>query len=138
MRWRHTREREPAPASLRYARAVALGMGPSFSLAAGAEDSFDSAPAETSVPWSQSGAKAGADYQGDGLAVIPSTAGARLRCVLQKMEGEVMREGRWLTSTVTNAMKDRFRVTATAVGRVGEPFGVPASAGGASESFQRS
>src|SRR6266496_937560 len=124
--------------------AVALGMGSSFSLAAAAADSADTA--ETSIPWpacrggagrSQIGAKAGAEYQGDGLAVIPTTAGARLRCVFQRLEGEATSEGLWLTSTVTNAMKERFRVTATAVGRAGEPFGVPASAGGASKSFQR-
>ena len=42
--------------------AVALGIGSSFSLAAAAADSADPAPAKTSIPWSQIGAKAGADY----------------------------------------------------------------------------
>src|SRR5438309_580592 len=70
------------------------------------------------IPWSQLGAKAGADYQGDGLAVIPTPAGARLRCVFQRLEGEATREGLWLSSTVTNAVNDRFRVAAAAVGRV--------------------
>src|SRR6266436_5745299 len=53
------------------------------------------------IPWSQIGAKAGADYQGDGLAVspIPQSGSARLRCVFQRLEGEATREGLWLTST---------------------------------------
>ena len=79
--------------------AVALGIGSSFSLSSTAADSADTAPAKTSIPWSQLGAKAGADYKGDGLAVIPTADGARLRCVFQKLEGEATREGLWLTST---------------------------------------
>ena len=86
-----------------------------MSLAAGAEDWADTA--ETSIPWSQLGAKAGADYKGDGLAVIPASNGARLRCVFQRLEGEATREGLWLTSTVTAAVNDRFRVTAAKVER---------------------
>src|SRR6266581_8129177 len=69
------------------------------------------------LPWSQLGAKAGTDYQGDGLAVSPTAGGARLLCVFQRLEGEASREGLWLTSTVTNAVNDRFRIVATAVGR---------------------
>src|SRR5947199_9684621 len=92
--------------------AVALGIGSSFSLSATAADSADTAPAKTSIPWSQLGAKAGADYKGDGQAVSPTAGGARLRCVFQRLEGEATREGLWLTSTVTNAVNERFRVTA--------------------------
>ena len=69
------------------------------------------------LAWSQIGAKAGADYEGDGLAVSPIAEGARLRCVFQRLEAEATREGLWLTSTVTNAVNDRFRVTAVVVGR---------------------
>ena len=98
--------------------AVALGMGSLLTLAAATEDSADTAPATTAIPWSQLGAKAGADYQGDALAVIPTAEGARLRCVFQRLEGEATREGLWLTSTATNAESDRFRVTAAQVGRV--------------------
>src|SRR2546425_570971 len=98
--------------------AVALGIGSSFSLAAAAEDLADTAPAKTSIPWSLIGAKVGADYQSDGLAVIPTADGALLRCVLQRLEGEATREGLWLTSSVTNAVNDRFRLVATEVGRV--------------------
>src|SRR6266481_260710 len=100
--------------------AVALGIGSSFSLSATAADSADTAPAKTSIPWSQLGVPqggTGADCQGDGLAVSPTAGGARLRCAFQKLEGEATREGLWLTSTVTNAVKERFRVTAVVVGR---------------------
>jgi hypothetical protein len=69
------------------------------------------------IPSSQIGAKAGANYQGDGLAVSPSMQGAHLRCIFQRLEGEATREGLWLTSTHTEAVKDGFRVVAVAVGR---------------------
>src|ERR1019366_10709037 len=69
------------------------------------------------IPWNQIGAKAGADYNGDGLDVTPTDSGARLHCVFQRLDGEATSEGLWLTSTATNAVKDRFRVTAAAVGR---------------------
>src|SRR5437899_6614150 len=102
--------------------AVALGIGASFSLAAAAADSTDTAPAKTSaaIPWSQLGAKAGADYQGDGLAVIPTADGARLRCVFQRLEAQATREGLWLTSIVippSGTANDRFRIVATAIAR---------------------
>src|SRR5256885_1252415 len=95
--------------------AMALAIGPAVGLAAAAEGS----PAKTSqvIPWSQIGTKAGADYQGDGLAVVPTGEGARLRCVFQRLEGEATREGLWLSSTVTNAASDRFCVMAVEVGR---------------------
>jgi len=103
-----------------YATAVAVGMVSPFSLPAAATDSADTAPAKASepLPWAQLGAKAGADYKGDGLAVTPTADGARLRCVFQRLEGEATREGLWLTSTVTDAVNDRFRLVATGVGRV--------------------
>src|SRR6266496_3166032 len=95
-------------------------MGSSFNLAAAAENAADPAPERPSavIAWSQIGAKAGADYQGDGLAVIPTAQGARLRCVFQRLEGDATREGLWLTSTLTNAVNERFRVVAAQVGRV--------------------
>ncbi|HWH68244.1 MAG TPA: hypothetical protein VNT26_02625, partial [Candidatus Sulfotelmatobacter sp.] len=62
------------------------------------------------IPWSEIGAKAGADYKGDGLAVMPTESGARLRCVFQRLEGEATSEGLWLISTVTNSLVDRFQV----------------------------
>ena len=69
------------------------------------------------IQWNEIGAKAGANYQGDGLAVTPDGEGARLHCVFQRLDGEATREGIWLTSTATNSVKDRFRVVAVAVGR---------------------
>ena len=51
--------------------AVALGMGSFFGLSAATKASADTASATTAIPWSQLGAKAGADYQGDALAVMP-------------------------------------------------------------------
>src|ERR1019366_6221426 len=72
------------------------------------------------IPWNQIGAKAGANYQGDGLAVTPTAQGARLHCVFQRLDGEATPEGLWLSSTATNAVKDRFRVVAVAVGRVAD------------------
>src|SRR5437899_1672950 len=77
-----------------------------------------SAKAPKSIPWSQLGAKAGADYKGDGLSVSPTANGARLRCAFQRLEGEATPEGLWLSSTVTNGVNDRFRIVAAAVGRV--------------------
>ncbi|MGA2749974.1 MAG: hypothetical protein ABSG59_14455, partial [Verrucomicrobiota bacterium] len=69
------------------------------------------------IPWNEIGAKAGADYKGDGLAVTPTEFGARLHCVFQRLDGEATPQGLWLTSTVTNTVSDRFCVTAMAVGR---------------------
>ncbi len=70
------------------------------------------------VPWSDIGARAGADYHGDGLSVTPSGNSARLRCAFQQLEGEATAEGLWLRSTVTNAVHDRVRVVASSVGRL--------------------
>jgi hypothetical protein len=89
-------------------------------LARGAVDPALTTPAGQSgeaIPWSQIGAKAGADYRGDGLAIIGTESGAKLRSVFQKLEGEATPEGLWLTSTVPDVVSERFRVVATAVGR---------------------
>ncbi len=83
----------------------AKGLGPS------------SATTSEAIPWSQIGAKAGAAYRGDGLAVTPTESGARLRCTLQRLEAEVTGEGLWLTSTVGDTPHVRFQVKATAIGR---------------------
>src|SRR5580700_9452449 len=71
----------------------------------------------SAIPWNEIGAKAGADYKGDGLAVTPSESGARLRCVFQRLDAEAGPEGLWLTSAVANTVSDRFRVKAMEVGR---------------------
>ncbi len=72
------------------------------------------------IPWDQLGAKAGADYQGEGLTVTPTAEGARVHCVFQRLDGEATRHGLWLTSTASGGGK--FRVVATVVGR--EPSSV--------------
>src|SRR5260221_27529 len=73
---------------------------------------ISSATTTEAIPWSKIGAKVGADYKGDGLAVTPTEHGARLRCAFQRLDGEATREGLWLTSTVTNSASERFRVVA--------------------------
>ena len=87
------------------------------------------APGNSPIAWSDLGARATAQYSGDGLAVAVTPSGAvRLRCAFQKLAGEVTREGLWLESTVPGgAMASgaatgparRFRVVADAVGREG-------------------
>ncbi len=78
--------------------------------------------AAKAIPWDQLGAKARADYQGEGLRVTPPAEEGRLHCVFQRLDGEATRQGLWLTSTVTNQAKDRFRVRAAAVGRSGDLY----------------
>ncbi len=69
------------------------------------------------IPMDQLGAVAGKQYQGDGLSVIATPDGARLRCAFQRLEGQVTREGLWLSSTADNNSGERFRVMAMQVGR---------------------
>src|ERR1043166_8436467 len=69
------------------------------------------------IPISELGAKAGAQYRGDGLSVSPTPGGARLRCVFQKLDGQATTEGLWLTSTAENSNGERFRVVAIKVRR---------------------
>ena len=85
--------------------------------------------ASAAIPWSEIGAKAGADYSGDGLAISQTEQGAWLRCVFQKLAGEATAEGLWLDSTVPGAVNDRFRITAASVGRV-VPCAPPGGASG--------
>jgi len=69
------------------------------------------------IAWAELGAKAGAQYQGDGLAIVRSERGAVLRCVFQKLEGHATTEGLWFTSTAPDTPKDRFRVVPCSFGR---------------------
>lgn len=85
-----------------------------------AQTSFEasSAPHQSAViPIEQLGVVAGKQYQGDGLSVTATSDGARLRCAFQRLEGQVTREGLWLSSTTDNSAGDHFRVMAVAVGR---------------------
>ena len=69
------------------------------------------------IPFSEIGAKATADYQGDALGITATPDGARLRCGFQKLEGHATTEGLWLESTVPGG--GNFRLVAVAVGRGG-------------------
>ncbi|HAB15159.1 MAG TPA: hypothetical protein DCE44_01795, partial [Verrucomicrobiales bacterium] len=91
------------------------------------------------TPWDQLGIRATAQYQGDGLAISITPSGALLRCVFQRLEGEVTSHGLWLTSTLpkevsstageerglTANSRDGFRVVAAAVGRDGATVTLP-------------
>ena len=100
--------------------ALLLGLNADITVAAAAGKANIQEPVPKqpeSIQWNQIGAKAGADYHGDGLAVTPAESGTRLHCVFQRLDGEATSEGLWLTSNVTNKMADRFQVKAAAVGR---------------------
>jgi hypothetical protein len=80
-------------------------------------------PQSELIPWSKLGAKAGAQYQGDGLAITAlGNNEARLSCVFQKLEGRATTEGLWITSTAEAGQTESFRVKAQAVGRKGLPL----------------
>jgi len=72
------------------------------------------------IPFAELGARAGAQYQGNGLSVQSSREGARLRCDFQRLEGEATAEGLWLISTADGMKRDRFRIVARSVGRENE------------------
>ncbi|MEK7951317.1 beta strand repeat-containing protein [Luteolibacter soli] len=74
-------------------------------------------PAPGIIPWSEIGAKAGAQYQGKALSVTAEGEGALLTCGFQKMEGTATHEGLWLTSSADGSHGERFRVAATVLGR---------------------
>ena len=73
----------------------------------------ETAPAP--IPFSDLGAKATADYQGEAIGIEATADGARLRTAFQKLSGSVTREGLWLEST--EAGGGRLRLIAEAIGR---------------------
>jgi hypothetical protein len=81
------------------------------------------------IPWSDIGAKASVQYQGDALNVTRAGEGARLHCGFQKLDGEATREGLWLASTAENSLGERFRIVAGDLGRGAVP-GSPLPASG--------
>jgi hypothetical protein len=99
--------------------ALLLGVATRPDVAKGVEQlyGFVAANLPAAVPWLQISAKAGSARQSDELGVVPTEAGARLRCEFQPLEGDVTREGLWLTSTETHGANDRLRILAKAVGR---------------------
>ena len=80
-------------------------------------ESSQTIPTNAPISWDQIGAKAGADYKGDGLTVVATQEGARLHCVFQRIEGKATRAGLWLTSTLASPAGDRFQVKAVSLGR---------------------
>src|SRR5262249_15485791 len=92
-----------------------LFLGISLPHSIGAADG--ASPNHPAIQLDQIGATVEKRYSGDGLAVSATQSGARLRCVFQKLDGEATREGLWLWSTTENAIENRFRVMAVAVGR---------------------
>ena len=97
----------------------------SAGLAAGDADSVAvDSRVNSPIAWCDLGAKATAQYSGDGLAIATTQDGTvRLRCVFQKLDGEVTCGGLWLSSTACDAAPapaSPFRLVAAAFGREGD------------------
>ncbi len=73
------------------------------------------------IPFDQLGAEAQKQYAGDGISITPTAGGARLRAIMQRIEGEATAEGLWLSSTAEEdaGLVNRFRVRAVEMGRMG-------------------
>ncbi|MFO1476721.1 MAG: immunoglobulin domain-containing protein [Verrucomicrobiota bacterium] len=69
------------------------------------------------APLEQLGSSADGKSATNGLAIVPTSEGARLRCVLQRLEGRVVSGGLWLSSTAEGATGAPFQVSASGVGR---------------------
>lgn len=101
-----------------FTRALFCALGLHFLMATAAQTAgAPSTPSTRPILWDQIGAKAGADYHDEGLSVVATKRGVRLRCAFQRTDGEATAEGLWLVSTLANHPGKRFRVVATAVGR---------------------
>ena len=81
------------------------------------------------IPWSEIGTAAEKQNNGVELSVAPTPEGAVLRCVFQRLEGEVTAEGLWLKSIVGNETGAQFRLKAAALGRMGMPVAELADSG---------
>ena len=90
--------------------------------------------ANSPIPFSEIGAKATADYQGDALGITATTDGARLRCGFQKLEGRATSHGLWLESTAPGG--GEFRLIATTVRREVSDCGSPPPLSEGAGSFQ--
>src|SRR5688572_23260818 len=94
-------------------------------LSCSASPSSNLAHANQSIPWTQLGATATAQYSGDGLGVVATPGGAQLRCALQKLQAEVTTTGLSLNSTAPGAPA-QLHITAARVGRdAGQNFVLP-------------
>ena len=77
------------------------------------------------IPFSELGAKATADYQGDAIGIETTPEGARLRTGFQKLAGTVTAEGLRVESTAEE--EGQLQLTATALRRgAGRPMPLPA------------
>lgn len=99
-----TRPRSPI------SRVLILAMAALFLRSAAAQST------SASIPFSEIGANATADYKGDAISVTATPDGALLRCAFQKLEGRATREGLWITSTEDEG---RFCVRPSEIGRDG-------------------
>lgn len=75
-------------------------------------------PDPTAIPWSEIGAKADAQYSGDGLSIVTAGGKTVLKSMLQRLEGEATEEGLWVSSVSETEGGGRFRIRAESVGRM--------------------
>jgi hypothetical protein len=82
-----------------------------------------------SIPFDQIGVEADKQANAGGNVIIPEADGARLRAVMQRLEGRATTEGLWLTSTADEdaGRANRFRVRAMAVGRAADTVTLPST-----------
>ncbi len=100
-------ERVPPRLSAISAGGLAAAIGLAIlaaQLARGAAAAAAGTQAAQAGAWADLGARATAQYAGDGLSVTKSPSGAVwLRCIFQKLEGEATAEGLWfLIKSKTN------------------------------------
>lgn len=71
------------------------------------------------IPVDMLGAEAQKRYAGDGISITPTADGARLRSILQRLEGNATTTGLWLSSTAEEDVvkPNQFCVMAASVGR---------------------
>ncbi|MBI4661778.1 MAG: hypothetical protein HY735_23395, partial [Verrucomicrobia bacterium] len=106
-----------APTAEFVARQLTPRSTSSALLSASVKTGTESNEASRPVSVSELGATVAAQDHGKGLSVTPVSGGAVLRCMFQRMEGQVTEDGLWLTSTTAENPRDRFRVIARAWGR---------------------
>ncbi len=88
----------------------------------------DTAGQPQPITWNELGAKATAQYSGDGLAVSATANGARVRCAFQKLEGDVTPEGLRLRSSTAGGSNTVLGLTAISIGRErGQCYSLPST-----------
>jgi len=84
---------------------------------ASAQTNSDPLGHSAAIPFDQIDSVAGRQYSGDGLSVLATQEGARLRCAFQQLNARITSEGLWLASTKDGSTGKPFRVIASALGR---------------------